>query len=254
MLIPSRRHTTKDLELWAELEAMDRLLGSGRGMQRLLWTACRHIGEFARLGACYAGISWGKDSIVLAHLCRVAAPQIPLVHLRPTNHNPDCDLVRDAYFTAFPGQTYEEVIVDYESLHAANLPDHELDKETDARWYSAIRDCERKHGDRHILGIRSDESFGRMIRTMRWGISTPRSCAPIARWKTEHIFAYLAANDLPVHPAYACLGGGRWPREQLRVAEIGDTHGKGSGRHLWEQEYYPEAYRRLQIGRQSGPS
>lgn len=87
------------------------------------------------------------------------------------------------------------------------------------------------------------------MRCARWGISTERTCAPLAWWTAADVFAYLATHDLPVHPAYAMLGGGRWRRERLRVAEIGDTHGKGGGRLEWETEYYGDALRRLQAPR-----
>lgn len=245
MLIPSGRHTPQDLELWAELESADRLHGRSRRVESLASRSIASIRDFAS-STCYAGVSWGKDSVVLAHLCWLAARHVPLVHLRPTNHNPDCDRVRDAYFSRFPGQSYEEDSVDYGDLHARNLADHELDRLTDREWYRTIRESERRHGGRHILGIRAGESFARLIRTLRWGISTGRACAPLSWWTTADIHGYLAVHDLPVHPAYACLGGGRWPRERLRVAEIGDTHGKGSGRREWELEYYGDVIRRME--------
>lgn len=246
MLIPSDRHRPADLALWAELEAADRVVGERFLRSARLEESRRAIREFAAAGACAGMTSWGKESVALAHLLRSEAPGVPLVHLRPTNHNPDCDAARDAYFAAFPGQSYEEVAVDYGTLHAGGMPDHALDRETDARWYAAIRRCETRHGGRHVTGIRSGESFGRMIRTLRWGLSTPNACAPLARWTMAEVYGYLAAHRLPVHPAYAMLGGGRWPRERLRVAEIGDTRGRGSGRRDWEAEYYGDVLRQLE--------
>jgi phosphoadenosine phosphosulfate reductase len=41
------------------------------------------------------------------------------------------------------------------------------------------------------------------------------------------------------------LGGGRWDRNYIRVAEIGDIHGNGIGRTEWESEYYNDEIRRL---------
>jgi phosphoadenosine phosphosulfate reductase len=248
MLIPSHRHSRRDLDLWRELEDADRVHGERLTRSGKIEESLGAIRAFVAKGRAYGGISWGKDSVVLAHLLRIAAPDIPLVHLRPTNANPDCDLVRDAYFAGWPGQSYEEVPVDYGSLHASGLPDHELDRKTDARWYAAIRASETPHGGRRILGIRNGEGFGRLIRTLRWGIATERACAPLAWWTMADVYGYLAIHGLPVHPAYACLGGGRWPRERLRVAEIGDTHGKGSGRRDWESEYYGDVLRRLEVG------
>lgn len=245
MLILSPRHTPDDLALWAELEEVDRL-GAGPALDALADAAVAEVGRFRATGPCYCGVSWGKDSVTVAHLCLLADPSIPLLHLRPTNHHPDSDAVRDAYFTAFPGQSYVEVLVDYGDLHARNLPPDTLDRETDRRWYAAIRQSARPWDGRRVLGIRSEESTGRRLRTLRWGLSSPSGCAPIARWRTRHVYAYLASRGLPVHPAYACLGGGRWPREWLRVAELGDTRGAGGGRREWELEYYPSEVRRLQ--------
>jgi phosphoadenosine phosphosulfate reductase len=249
MLIPSDRHRREDIELWREMEEADLIYGDRLLRSGKVEESAEAILAFVAAGRCYAGVSHGKDSVVLAHLLWEAAPCVPLIHLRPTNHNPDCDAVRDAYFARFPEQHYEEVAIDYGTLHADGLADHELDRETDRRWYAAIADCEAVHGGRHILGIRNGESFGRRVRTLRWGISTARSCAPLAWWSLADIFGYLAVHGLPVHPAYAMLGGGRWPRERLRVAEIGDTHGKGSGRRAWEEEYYGAELRRLEASR-----
>lgn len=245
-LIPSRRHAPADLDLWAELAEADQLVGERFLRSGRLDESRRAIREFVAAAAAYGAVSWGKESVALAHLLWCEARDVPLLHLRPTNHNPDCDTVRDAYFAAFPGQPYQEIPVDYGTLHAAGLPDHILDRETDTRWYAAIERSEQAHGGRRLTGIRNGESFGRMIRTLRWGLSTPNACAPLARWTLGEVYGYLAAHDLPVHPAYAMLGGGRWPRERLRVAEIGDTHGKGSGRRDWETEYYADALRRLE--------
>lgn len=244
MLIASARHTAADLALWGELEEADRSTPPP-DCER----AVAAVRDFAAAGPCHCGVSWGKDSVVVAHLCRIADPAVPLVHLRPTNHNPDCDAVRDAYFAAFPGQLYSEVRIDYADLHARRLPHQDLDRETDRRWYAAIREGARPYRGRHILGIRADESAGRRMRQRVYGESSPHGCAPITRWSTADVFAYLAVHGLPVHPAYAMLGGGRWSRDRLRVAEIGDTRGTGGGRREWELFYYGDILRRLEAGR-----
>lgn len=243
MLIASDRHTPADLALWTDLEEADRIHGGRPALGVKVKTSLAALREFIAKGSSYAGTSWGKDSVVLCHLLWTIAPQVPLVHLRPTNHNPDCDSVRDAYFEQWPGQSYSEIPVDYSCIDRL-LPHQDVDRLTDEVWYSAIRTSEKSHGRRHILGIRADESFGRRIRSLRWGISSPNGCAPLAWWKTADVFGYLALHDLPVHSAYAMLGGGGWPRERLRVAEIGDTHGAAGGRRAWEEEYYPEVLRR----------
>jgi phosphoadenosine phosphosulfate reductase len=245
-LISSPRHRNEDLDLWRDLEAADlvrarRLLVSGKVKR-----SKQAIADFLeKNGKAYVAVSWGKDSVVTAHLAREVAPVIPLMHLRPCNHNPDVDRVRDFYLEHFPGQAYHEEIVDYGGIHAAGLSNVEQDKATDIVWYAAI---ERVHealgtGGKHISGVRADESPGRRLRCRKHGMNTVNTCAPLAWWNNEEVFAYLAHHRLPVHPAYACLGGGRWPRECIRVAEIGDIGGSNGGRRQWEKEYYGEELR-----------
>lgn len=241
-LLPSHRHSKADLAIWREHEDADLVADlAGKPDQ-----AGEYIGRFiSSPRPCYAGVSWGKDSVVIAHLLWMHAKHVPLIHLRPTNHNPDCDAVRDAYFGEFPGQQYQEVAVDYSCIDRVRWGNDQIDKATDQQWYAAIEKCTTVY-DRHILGIRSGESPGRRIRMCRWGEATANSLAPIGRWSTSDVFAYLAQHRLPVHPAYAMLGGGRWPRCSVRVAEIGDTHGTGRGRREWEQEHYGDVLRRLE--------
>lgn len=77
------------------------------------------------------------------------------------------------------------------------------------------------------------------------GVATEKVCRPIIDWTTNDVFAALRMLDLPVHPAYAMSGGGRWSRDRLRVDCIGGERGRGIGRAEWEQEYYGDVLRRL---------
>jgi phosphoadenosine phosphosulfate reductase len=244
MLIASPRHTAADLRLWAELEAADLAYAQLPILGRRVAEAKAAIAAFTSAGPCYAGVSWGKDSVVLAYLLWSVARDVSLMHLRPTNHNPDCDLVRDDFFARFPGQSYQEIDVDYSAVDR-DQPDAIQDRDTDRLWYAAIRKWEDCYDGRHLTGIRADESPGRFLRQCRWGLTSPRACAPLSRWTISDVFAYLTRYFLPVHSVYAMLGGGRWDRRWLRVAEIGDTHGKGHGRREWEIEYYGDVLRRL---------
>lgn len=248
MLIQSDRHTEQDLELWRAHHEADLQHAKSRRFRHKVAESINAIFEFSAGGNFYCGTSWGKDSVVVLHLLMCCRPQTVVMHLRPTNHNPDCDQVRDEFMKQTWVRHYDEIPVSYEGIDRCSLPQQELDRLTDQRWYAAIHDYERKVSKRHMLGIRADESGGRRIRTLRWGLNSPNGSAPIARWSTQDVFAYLAEHDLPVHPAYAMLGGGRWPRERLRVAEIGDSHGAGGGRREWEQEYYGDSLRRFEAG------
>lgn len=245
MLIRSMRHTRDDLALWQVLQAAD----NSHDVSRKSVAAQERVAKFVSANErCYAGVSWGKDSVVIAHLLWKAARHVPLVHLRPTNHNPDCDAVRDAYLASFHGQLYEEVYVDYSHVDRVRMTHQDVNRATDRAWFAAIGKCERQYG-KAITGVRAAESMGRRLRFAVWGLESRKTLCPIGQWSTQDVFAYLAQNRLPVHPAYAMLGGGRWDRRHLRVAEIGDTHGAGMGRAEWEREYYGDIVARNSVCR-----
>lgn len=242
VLIPSHRHTAKDLALWAEYEAADLLHGRSEGLRWKVDQSTRAIREFVAAGSCYCSVSWGKDSVVLAHLVNMAAPSVPLVYLRgvPTS-NPDCLIVRNAFLSRFP-MPYREVDVVYETVDF--LGDDAKQKAGEKLWLDTMR----AQGDRYLCGIRADESGGRAIRFRKWGLTGPNCCGPLGWWTARDVFAYLAVNGLPVHPVYAMLGGGRWPREKLRTDELLGARGTWAGRRQHEEEYYGDVLRRLESG------
>lgn len=252
MLILSNRHTRQDLEYWSQYAMADACNAKSPRLDRKELQAIEAIKAFVgKYPDCTASTSWGKDSTVLCHLLWRCSQRfglnVPLMHLRPTNHNPDCDLVRDAYFDRFEHGQYDEVVVDYSLVDRNRMTAVEIDKATDAAWYEAIKAYSQ--GRRYMLGVRADESTQRRIRMLTHGVESGVSLLPIGFWTTTDVFAYLSKYDLPIHPAYACLGGGRWDRFRLRVAEIGDTNGAGLGRTEWEMEYYPEVYNSGLVGR-----
>ena len=225
MLIPSHRHTKEDLALWRDLEAAD---GMHEVKGDLLNQSLEILEDVIRAGDCCAYTSWGKESVLLCWLLAILKAEIPVVYVRRGQQdNPDCELVRDAFLAQNPLNYYER---DFDNeAHATN-----------AHWRSVAKEF----GKRSITGIRADESSKRMLSVFRHGITTENVCRPLGFWKLPDVFAMLAQRGLPVHPAYACLGGGRYPREHLRTHSIGGKSGSGIGRSEWEKEYYPEVFYR----------
>lgn len=224
MLIPSHRHRPEDLRLWAELEAadLDRPVPT-----RLIDGACDVIRAWH---GDYVGCSWGKDSVVLVSLVAELRPELPVVWVRMRGRdNPDCEAVRDAMLRRCQLNYHERVFVYEQCRH-------------DEHW----RAIDREFGPRRMTGLRAQESGRRRMSLRHLGIDTGRSCRPLAWWRETHIFAYLAQHWLPVHPAYACLGGGRWPREHLRTHGIGGQSAGNRGRREWEREYYGDVLNRIE--------
>lgn len=235
MLIPSHRHTAADLELWAAYEAADRVHGAN--LDAKIEHALNVVRRFAEQ-PCYAGVSWGKDSVVLAHLIAISGMQIPCVWFRVEPIcNPDCARVADEFLQRW--QLQYGVITrvcehDQNGWHASGTLE------------SAAQEAEQRWGIRRILGIRADESGVRRLTCLRNGEDSVSSCRPLAWWTAKDVMGYLARFDLPTHPAYAMLGGGRYDRWWLRVASLGGRRGDGMGRAEWEREYYGDVLRRLQ--------
>lgn len=239
MLIASPRHRPADLELWRELEAADLLHGERLEKSGRVDRAIDELRQFAAAGDCYAGFSGGKDSTVVAHLIHRAGLSIPVRHVRALPvANPDTQQVIATLRRCCPGLDIAEQVIQY-----THVTPYEDDPNIDRQFFGAFRIW----GSRHISGVRSAESGVRAIRMRRWGLSTANTCAPIGWWSAQDVFGYLAYHGLPVHPAYAMLGGGRWRREWIRVDELAGPGGSRGGRREWEREYYGDVLRRLGV-------
>lgn len=218
VLVDSHRLTDADRAAWAILEAGDR---RRRVPARVVAAAKRAIREFLDSGDAYVSCSWGKDSVVIAHLARSVSAAMPIRWIRmPGQDNPDCESVRDEFLGSWP-MPYDEIVADQPRRRG---------------WVR--RTAESKIGGRRITGIRAAESITRELSARAHGVATADVCRPILRWTTPQVFAYLAQHDLPVHPAYAMTRGGELDRDWLRVASIGGDQGSGRGRWGWERDYY----------------
>lgn len=233
MLIRSDRHSSEDLDAWAVEEEVDEIHAQSVRFKKRVHQASVAIEKFVASGPCYAGVSWGKDSTVLAGL--LVGTRVPLVWVRvePVK-NPDCELVRDAFLRAHDVD-YHEIEVwcreDVDGWHASGTLE------------AGFAEACKRFGSRHLSGIRGDESGVRALRMRMFGVDTQNTCAPIGWWSGRDVFAFLHYRKLPVHPAYACSMGGFIERERLRVASLGGQRGTGHGRAEWENRYYPEGRR-----------
>lgn len=240
VLIASPRHTARDLERWAINEREDEANAGRIDWEKKVNAAMAEMAAWIARGDGdgYLGVSWGKDSVVVAHLLwrlhRERGVRYPSVWVRLTGaENPDCHMVRDSFNDSHPGGEYAEVVADVGQRRMS---------------VDGFAIASQLYGDRHISGVRAEESAVRRIRTRRWGLSTERTCAPIAWWSTADVFAYLWRERLPVHPAYACTAGDVYERRHLRVSAIGGRRGTGFGRGEWEARYYPERTAERSLG------
>lgn len=233
MLVRCDRLTREDLDWWSILERQDEAVSRMSGFEQREAGALETIRDFvATRSGVYAGVSWGKDSMVVAGILAIHAVAVPLVWVRVEPvANPHCVLVRDAFLKRFPAVDYHEIVEQCErDSSGRRRSSGVLDK--------GFRRAATRFGRCHISGVRGQESGDRKRRMLVHGTDSKYTCAPVGWWKTDHVFAFLKKHDLPVHPAYAMTAGGRWPREHIRVATIGGSRGAGRGRSVWESMYY----------------
>jgi phosphoadenosine phosphosulfate reductase len=235
MLIESERHTKEDLSLWRAYEEGDLINYVAKKVRSKAQNAVSVIKDF---DCDYIGVSWGKDSTVVAHLCFAAKVKKPLVWIKVKDiFNPDCEKVRDVFLEKHP-MCYEEI----EVLRWHDGVRYRATKTLDMGFKKAVE----KFGPSYISGIRAQESGIRKLITNKYGHATEKTCRPLAYWTDIDVFAYLAQNKLPVHPAYAMLGGGRYERKHIRVASLAIKRGDNMGKTEWEREYYPDILNRIQ--------
>jgi len=239
MIIVSDRIKKNDLEFWQEMIDIDRLhvmtpvFDSHESLTRQI------IIDFAESKKDYfVAVSWGKDSVCLADMFYRIGYSPECVYIRNlTREPPENLLVRDEFLRIYPQfkDHYHEILYDY------STPDKTyFNKKGDAvKWQNILKDLKKQYGC-HVTGIRYDESAKRKRRFIFMGIETDFSFAPFRYFTVKDIFAYLYKYNLPIHPNYAMLGGGRWDKYRLRVAAIGNVEGDGMGRIEWEREYYAD--------------
>jgi len=235
MLIKCERHTKKDLEIWKDYNEIDSIKVNELKQEKIKKTI-EEIKKTVTEKKSYISVSWGKDSVVLAHLCWLSKVKIPMVWIKEKPmYNPYCKAVRDKFLKKYKFQ-YHEIVADYGDVGFKPF----LDKHGDSILFHSIANAVNDSFGRRITGIRNEESNKRLLRYMNYGITTEKTSAPLSLWKIWEIFAYLKKYDLPIHPNYAMLGGGRYRRKNLRVDCLCGTQGDGIGREEWEKEYYSD--------------
>lgn len=237
MLIESGRLTGRDRAHWERLEHYDDALSRDPRLDRLESEGRAAVAEFAAAGDFTVSVSWGKDSVVAAHVALLAVPDARLVWARAEHvETPECKTVRDAFLAAHPRARYEERTYRFR-VPLRGEPGHETAPGQDA--LGEVLD------GRYVSGLRAEESRVRRISIGHRGLVTPRTCRPIGRWDATHIFAYLYREDLPVHPAYAMTAGGHYDRRWLRVHPLLTAAPPRSAVHggdhaAWEDLYYSD--------------
>ena len=243
MLIDSPILTDADRAAWDRLEAYDRQIGPTT--DRLAAQAVDEIRAFhAAHPDAVVSTSWGKDSVVVAHLAHLADPGIPLLWV-PTiradglsYETADTYTTRDTYLAQHPGQAYQErpVVARNPKRGDPGFDPTQFDR-PDYRSQDVLREA---IGEPYVSGVRAEESRVRAMSIAHRGTTTVRTCRPIGRWSAVQVFAYLTHHNLPVHPAYAATYGGRLDRRWLRVHPLRSRPPARSAVHAWDMQQWED--------------
>lgn len=200
-------------------------LAAGRAYART--RQCRYAFDDARRGIdamralaplSYVSVSWGKQSICLAHLLYCVDPLMPMFFLASGEtwaiHN--YREVIDSFCVRFPIR-----LTIVQTDHVFDGAARTWKESRDAGQHDLQRMCRRDEWDGWYWGLGADRSVkegrGRRLSLQhRWPGQPHHTifrytdekyrCCPLSRWTLHDIAAYLAVHDLPLLDEYHQFG------------------------------------------------
>jgi len=203
-----------EITSYAEQMLMGRIHAKSDSFARNLEFAKNGIEATLKIAPrCYVGISFGKQSICMAHLVQSIRSDIPMFFLASTE--------------TWALYDYAEVIEDYCSRFSPNLTIVQTDRLSGAKDWKGARDagdqdlqnmCKRGKWDGWFWGLSVDESKARKI-TIKKGVAQnsghpsiyrysdgKHRCCPIMNWGIKDLAAYISLHDLRVLNIYRKYG------------------------------------------------
>lgn len=212
--------------------------------QQKVSNALQHIAQALEAGKAYVACSWGKDSVVLAHLVQQVDSSVLLFHDGSVDEDEQDNYaqVRSTFLERFP-MPYKGIVRGYNDGSGGGL-------------YEQLPDLPVV-----FLGLRAEENRERKLSLRRYGIMHqykshsplhPRGtwrCCPLACWKWIDVWAYIISADLPYLSAYD------WQPKKIGRTSV--LHGKrinpkhsalGSGQSEQLRKRNPEFWETLTHG------
>jgi phosphoadenosine phosphosulfate reductase len=146
--------------------------------------------------------SFQAECVVLVHLLRSIAPDIPVLFLDTVHHFPET-------------YTYRDAMVERWGLNLVTLVAEEPQR---GLWQESTESCCARHKvgplfaaldryDTWFTGLRREQSPSRAALSELESFSLPtgrtlRKISPLARWTTREVWEYAKAHDIPLLPLY----------------------------------------------------
>lgn len=196
-------------------------------LKRRVTEALDVIREALAIAPSCVSVSWGKDSIVMLHLCQQVKPDILVVSFT----HPERELISN----------YKEVQTQYAECFGLNLKNIEIDGD-----HVPAKVAQQKLWKEYpvnFIGLRKEESKHRSISLVKYGLiheytsgdkAGSYRCCPIGWWSWRDVWAYVCLHDLPYLKIYDQLD-----KEKGRTT---DHLSKNTGK-AWQQRRLDELKR-----------
>jgi len=202
----------------------------------------------------YISVSGGKDSMVMLALVRQVYPDMPIIHFDLANRAMPGTRLHISEIEAHFSCRVQVCFVD--QYHRQGMGDawgdsitlrHEIDADLTFESFAAfntrfgvegafvgLRADESTHryyaGRKPILVYQSPPEFG-----VKWRV------APIVRWTTSSVWAYIIGNNLPIHPSYIDQINYGIDPDRARIASmalqrVGSYGATETAKNLWPDE------------------
>lgn len=230
--------------VWARLDAYKRRVDA----------ALSAIQEAAKIGPIGVSFSGGKDSTVTLHLVRQIVPDAPAALFDSGDELADTyEMARQVGAEIIPARITMREMARYSGWWGYEKP---VDPGCpfDAKRILIGEPSETfvvKRGLRVIAyGLRAEESGGRQLHVRARGMLFEGSdrtwyCMPLAKWKLQDVWAYIAEHGLRYHAAYDAMSAARIPREDQRVSGLLGGRGTGAGRYALLRRFAPKQWEEL---------
>jgi phosphoadenosine phosphosulfate reductase len=150
------------------------------------------IKEALAIAPGYVGVSWGKDSVVLAHLCQQVDRDVLAINIG--------DLLEDLQ------DNYSEVSRAYCDRFNLNYQQFFYDESTDGGFFTQIQKLYELR-PMAFIGCRAQENKRRASAIKKYGLihqykSGNWRAFPLAYWSWRDVWAYICLHNLPYLNSY----------------------------------------------------
>ena len=204
-------------------------------------------------------MSFGKDSVVMAHLILAVAPSTPVVYERCEDFNewPDTQRVKEEFLGRFSCEYHEVIgpsLIDtfreagfYIQDETESIRARQAQKQYSRLKKETLNRFARENGHAgSFIGMRLDESVKRRALFLKRGplyFASGRglwACNPLAFWKAADTWAYILDKNLPYDELYDKNPVGR---ENARNGAMCGTRGATFfGRMTQLKQMYPSIF------------